>query len=80
LLFKDKKKKYKYSKINNYIKKFKIEFFLILYNKILIFYSSFANIELIANYFNYNFFYFQLKVKIQKIILKFFFYKFDLFN
>jgi hypothetical protein len=80
LLFENKKKKNKYFKINNYINKFKIESFLILYNKILIFYSNIINIKLIVNYFNYSFFYSNLGVKDQKVILENFFNKFDLFN
>jgi hypothetical protein len=80
LLFENKKKKNKYFEINNYINKFKIEFFLILYDKILIFCSNITNIELIVNYFGYSFFYFNLGAKNQKVTLENFFNKFDLFN
>jgi hypothetical protein len=80
LLFENKKEKNKYSEINNYINKFKIESFLILYNKIIIFCPSIIDIELITSYFHYNFFYFNLETKNQKVILENFFNKFDLFN
>jgi hypothetical protein len=46
----------------------------------LIFCPSITDVELITNYFDYSFFYFNLGTKNQEITLENFFNKFDLFN
>jgi hypothetical protein len=80
LLFKAKKEEDKCSEIRDYINKFKIESFLTLRNKILIFYLTLTDIKLVANYFNCNYFYSKLQNNYQEVILNNFFNKFNLFN
>jgi len=59
LSFESKKEKDKYFEIN----KFKVESFLTLYNKILIFCPSITDVELVVSYFHYSFFYSNLETK-----------------
>jgi hypothetical protein len=80
LPFVGKKEEDKYSEMNNYINKFKVESFLTSRDKILIFCPSLAEVESVASYFNCSFFHSELGAKDQEVTLENFFNKFDSFN